>query len=117
MRDEILSRRQCEVGDWPTDWHSTNPGRGNPLSTPGAHAAPSGHGTGPHLRQGTLYAVEVCWLSGGAVTCRTYHVRAAGECQAARVGCRRARRMLRRRRVSRIEAVGVEPIGRGDGYE
>ena len=117
MRDEILSRRQCEVGDWPTDWHSTNPGRGNPLSTPDAHAAPPGHSTGPYLRQGTLYAVEVCWLSGGAVTCRTYRVRAAGECQAARVGCRRARRMLRRRRVARVEAVGVEPIGRGDSHE
>ena len=112
MRDEILSRWQCE----PADRRSTNPGRGNPLSTPDAHAAP-GHGTGPYLRQGTLYAVEVCWISGGAVTCRTYRVRAAGECQAARVGYRRARRMLRRRRVSRIEAVGVEPIGRGDGHE
>ena len=112
MRDEILSRWQCE----PADRHSTNPGRGNPLSTPDAHAAP-GHGTGPYLRQGTLYAVEVCWISGGAVTCRTYQVRAASEYRAARVGCRRAHRMLRRRRVSRIEAVGVEPIVQGDGHE
>ena len=117
MRDEILSQWQCEVGDWPADRHSTNPGRGNPLSTPDAHAAPSGHGTGPYLRQGTLYAVEVCWISGGAVTCRTYHVRATSEYRAARVGCRRAHRMLRRRRVSRIEAVGVEPIVQGDGHE
>jgi|GEM_PF-2748657 len=117
MRDEILSRWQCEVGDWPTDRHSTNPARGNPLSTPDGPAAPPGHGTDPYLRQGALYAVEVCWISGGAVTCRTYQVRAASEYRAARVGCRRARRMLRRRRVSRIEAVGVEPILQGDGHE
>ena len=77
MRDEILSRWQYEVGDWPADRHSTNPCRGNPLSTPDAHATPPGHGTGPYLRQGTLYAVEVCWISDGAVTCRTYRVRAA----------------------------------------
>jgi len=106
MRDHILSQR-----------HSTNPGRGNPLSTPDAHASPSVHGTGPCVRQASLYAVEVCWINSGAVTCRTYHVRAASECRAARIGCRRARRMLRRRRVSRIETVGVEPIDRGDGHE
>ena len=117
MHDEILSRWQCEFGDWPADRHSTNPGRGNPLSMPDAHPAPPGHGTDPDLRQGALYAVEVCWISGGAVTCRTYQVRAASEYRAARVGCRRAHRMLRRRRVSRIEAVGVEPIVQGDGHE
>ena len=117
MRDETLSRCQREVGDWPADKHSTNPGRGTPLSTPDAHAAPPGHGTSPYLRQGTLYAVEVCWISGGAVTCRTYRVRAVDECRAARIGCRRARRMLRRRRVARVEAVDVEPILQGDGHE
>ena len=117
MRDEIFSRWQCEGGDWPADMHTTNPGRGNPLSTTSGPAVPAGHGTGPYLRQGTMYAVEVCWISGGAVTCRTYQVRAASEYRAARVGCRRARRMLRRRRVSRIEAVGVEPILPGDGHE
>ena len=117
MRDEILSRWQCEFGDWPADRRSTNPGRENPLSTPNRTAAAPSQGTVPYLQTGILYAVEVCWISGGAVTCRTYRVRAAGECQAARVGCRRARRMLRRRRVSRIEAVGVEPILQGDGHE
>lgn len=117
MRDEILSRWQCDVGDWPADRHSTNPGRGNPLSTPDGPAAPPCHGTNMRTRCGILYAVEVCWLSGGTVTCRTYRVRAANECHAARVGRSQARKNLRRRRVTRIEAVDIEPIGRGDGHE
>jgi hypothetical protein len=72
MREEIISQWQREVDGSPADGHSTDAGRGNPLSTPDGPAAPPGHGAGPYLGWGTLYAVEVCWLSGGAVTCRTY---------------------------------------------
>jgi hypothetical protein len=87
---------------------------GNPLSKIADPAAP---GNRPPLCYGTLYAVEVCWISAGSVTCRTFRVRALDECRAARTGCARARRVLRGRRATRIEAVDVEPIGRGDGDE
>ena len=106
MRDQSLSRWQCGLDGSAADALSTAPGRGK-----------SGLGNRPHLRQGTLYAVEVCWISGGVVTCRTYRVRALTDCRAARIGCGRARRTLRGRRVTRIEAVDVEPIARGDGHE
>lgn len=117
MRDEILSRWQCEVDGSPADGPSTDAGRGNPLSTPEGPATPPGHGTGSYLRRGTLYAVEVCWIRDGMVICRTYRVRAVNECRAARIGCGRARRVLRGHRVTRIEAVDVEAIGREDGHE
>ena len=117
MHDDILSRWRCEVDGPPTDGHSSGASRGNPLSTPDEPATPPSSRTGPYLRQENLYAVEVCWISDGAVTCRTYRVRAVNESRAARIGCRRARKVLRRRRVTRIEAVDVEPIGRGDGHE
>jgi hypothetical protein len=117
MRDEVLFRLRCEVDGLPTDGQSSGADRGAPLSTPNEPATPPSNRTGPYLRKGTLYAVEVCWISDGAVTCRTYRVRAVNESRAARIGCRRARKVLRRRRVTRIEAVDVEPIGRGDGHE
>ena len=116
MRDEVLSRWRCEVDGSSTDGHSSGAGRGTRLSTPDEPATPPSNRKGPYRRQGTLYAVEVCWISNGAVTCRTYRVRAVNESRAARIGCRRARKVLRRRRVTRIEAVDVEPIGRGDGH-
>lgn len=115
MRDQSLSRWQCGLDGSAADALSTGPDRGNPLSKTAGPAVPTG--TGPHLRPGTLYAVEVCWISGGTVTCRTFRVRALDECRAARIGCGRARRALRGRRVTRIEAVDVEPIARGDGHE
>ena len=117
MRDDILSRWRCEADGSSTDGHSSGAGGGTPLCTPDEPATPPRSRTGPYRRQGTLYAVEVCWISDGAVTCRTYRVCAANESRAARIGCRWARRVLRRRRVTRIEAVDVEPIGWRDGHE
>jgi hypothetical protein len=117
MRDQTLSRWQCALDGSVADALSTGPGRGNPLSKIAGRAVPAGSGSGPYPRPGTLYAVEVCWISGGAVTCRTFRVRAPDECRAARIGCGRARRALRGRRATRIEAVDVEPIARGDGHE
>ena len=87
MRDDILSRCRCEVHGSSTDGHSSGAGRGTPPSTPDEPATPPSNRKGPYLRQGTLYAVEVCWISDGAVTCRTYRVRAVNESRAARIGC------------------------------
>lgn len=61
------------------------------------------------------YAVEVCWISDGAVTCRTYQVRAANESRAARLA-RQCAGKASGTRVSRIEAVDVEPLQRGDSH-
>ena len=66
------------------------------------------------LRRGR-YAVEVCWLSEGTVTCRTYQVRATSEVQAARLACQCADKAMGSR-ISRIEAVDVEPLQRGDSH-
>lgn len=117
MRDQTLFHWQCGLDGSAPDALRTGPDRGNPLSKTTAPAFVAGPGNRPHLRQGNLYAVEVCWISSGTVTCRTFRVRALDECRAARIGCGRARRTLRGRRVTRIEAVDVEPIGRGDGHE
>ena len=67
-------------------------------------------------RRRAFFAVEVCWISGGAVTCRTYQVRAANEDRAACLACRRAREALGER-FTRVEAVDIEQIPRGDGHE
>ena len=72
-------------------------------------------GSGLVLRRDS-YAVEVCWISDGAVTCRTYQVSAANEVCAARIACRNACASLSKR-ATRIEAVDIEQIQRGDGHE
>lgn len=71
--------------------------------------------TGQARRRG-LYAVEVCWISGDAVTCRTYQVCTTNEVRAARLACQRAGKDLGAR-VGRIEAVDVEDLQRGSGHE
>jgi len=68
----------------------------------------------PHRRG--VYAVEVCWISEGAVTCRTYQVRATNEARAARLACQCAGKALDKR-ATRIEAVDIEQIQSGDGHE
>ena len=40
-----------------------------------------------HTPRGGRYAVEVCWITDGVVTCRTYQVSAANEVRAARIAC------------------------------
>ena len=67
----------------------------------------------PHRRG--IYAVEVCWISDGAVTCRTYQVRATSEARAARLACQCAGKAMDAR-VSRIEAVDVEPLQGGNNH-
>ena len=69
-------------------------------------------GAGPPRRR-DFFAVEVCWISDGAVTCRTYPIRATDEARAARAACQRAGKDVGAR-VSRIEAVDVEPLPRGN---
>jgi hypothetical protein len=70
--------------------------------------------SGQALRRGS-FAVEMCWLSDGVVTCRTYQVRATSEVQAARLACQCASKAMGSR-ISRIEAVDVEPLQRGDRH-
>ena len=60
--------------------------------------------------------MEVCWITDGVVTCRTYQVSAANEVRAARIACQCARESLSQR-ATRIEAVDIEQIPRGDGHE
>ena len=69
-----------------------------------------------HAPRGNRYAVEVCWITDGVVTCRTYQVSAANEVRAARIACQSARKALDKR-ATRIEAVDIEQIPRGDGHE
>jgi hypothetical protein len=69
-----------------------------------------------HAPRGGHYAVEVCWITDGVVTCRTYQVSAANEVRAARIACRSARDFLSQQ-ATRIEAVDIEQIPRGDGHE
>ena len=71
--------------------------------------------TAPTTQDGR-YAVEVCWIADGVVTCRTYRVSATTEVRAARVACRKARHSLIER-ATRIEAVYIEQLQRGDGHE
>ena len=69
-----------------------------------------------HTPRGNRYAVEVCWITDGVVTCRTYQVSAANEVRAARIACQSARDFLSQQ-ATRIEAVDIEQIPRGDGHE
>jgi len=69
-----------------------------------------------HTPRGNRYAVEVCWITDGAVICRTYQVSAGNEVRAARIACQSARKALDKR-ATRIEAVDIEQIPRGDGHE
>ena len=50
-----------------------------------------------HTPRGNRYAVEVCWITDGVVTCRTYQVSAANEVRAARIACQSARDSLSQR--------------------
>ena len=70
--------------------------------------------TGKLHRRG-IFAVEVCWISQGTVTCRTYQVRATSEARAARLACQCAGKAMGTR-VSRIEAVDVEPLQGGNDH-
>ena len=74
------------------------------------------HMSSGQARRRGRYAVEVCWLSGGAVTCRTYQIRATNEARAVRLACQCAGKHTGTR-VSRIEAVDVEPLQWENGHE
>lgn len=63
-----------------------------------------------------FFAVEVCWVSDGAVICRTLRIRASDEARATRLACQCARERLGER-FTRIEAVDIEQLQQGDGHE